>query len=545
MPVIPKLRHVNGDRWKNDFKNAPTFGAAVARWANLYGEREALVVGDIRISYRQMYERSCRVAAFLLDVGLKKDDAVLFRMGNSDRFAYAFFGMLIIGARPIMLRAENRAEEAKALAELIEPTMLITLDEHLGESSQGFIAELRESCPSLKSFLLESQLTAAAHDASWNLADCEHETEDDTWNFDEMRPEAPEEGDSISYFLLSGGTTGVPKVIPVKPGVTLFSAACYADLGELTCDDRCLMVLSAPVNFSMCCDTICAFVSGGTLVMCPEPSPAVILNLIAKEKITRTTLAPAVARLCIAYRLVDDSDDISALRYVIEGGSEVPPDLVRDTNDVLGAKVMNAYGLTEGFYSATYLDDERVMQGLCQGCVPGYVMRVVDANGNELPNGELGEFQFKGGIRLSGYYRNPEANAEAITEDGFYRTGDLAYITDDGYVAVRGRFKDQINRGGVSVMPEAIESDVRKHELVSDCIAIGAPDEILGQRIACFVITSSPIDRYTLLADLRAMGISEHHIPDDVIFVESYPKTPNQKVDKKQLLASLAEGDGE
>lgn len=540
MPVLPKLRHVNDDRWKNDFRNAPTFGAAIARWAELYGDNEALVVGRTRVTYRQMYERSCQVAAFLLDAGLEKDDAVLFRMGNSDCFMYAFFGMMLIGARPIMLRPENRAEETKALAALIEPSMLITLDEHMGESSEAFVKDVREHCPSITMVLLESQLAAAAHDPSWNLANYEHGTEDDTWNKEEVRPESPEEGESISYFLLSGGTTGMPKVIPVKPGVTLFSAACYADLGELSSQDRCLMVLSAPVNFSMCCDTVGAFLSGGTLVMCPEPSPAVILSLIAQEKITRTTLAPAVARLCIAYRQIDDTDDISSLRYVIEGGAEVPPDLVRDTNEILGAKVMNAYGLTEGFYSATYLDDDRVMQGLCQGCVPGYVMRVMDANGNEVPNGELGEFQFKGGIRLSGYYRNPEANAEAITEDGFYRTGDLAYITDDGYVAVRGRFKDQINRGGVSIMPEAIESDVRKHKLVSDCIAIGAPDEILGQRIACFVITSDPIDGHALVSELRAMGISEHHLPDDVVFVSEYPKTPNQKVDKAALLSLLA-----
>ena len=205
---------------------------------------------------------------------------------------------------------------------------------------------------------------------------------------------------------------------------------------------------------------------------------------------------------------------------------------------------MNCYGMTEGFYGSTYLDDddEMICQGLNQGVMPGYVLRVVDTDGNEVPIGELGEFQFKGAIRFPEYHDNPEATAEALTEDGFYRTGDLGFITEDGYVAVRGRVKDQINRGGESVMPEAVESDMRKHPLVTDCVALGAPDETLGQRIVAFVIPSSDaLDRLQLLGDLRNMNISEHHIPDDVVFVNAFPQTPSQKIDRKALLSSFQE----
>lgn len=545
MPVTPTLRHPNGDRWKMDFAHARTFGAALDRGAELWAEREALVDSGERVTYAQLRERSNRIATFLQNAGISKGHTALLRLGSTAAFFYAFFGMMRVGALPLMLRPGNGVEETSKLATFIQPTLLVTLDDHPGEVAREFVAAVTDRCPSIKLALTESDLAAVWQDERWDTAEPFASEEDDTWNLSKQRPERDSEGASISYFILSGGTTGMPKVIPLKPGVTLFSAACYADLGLLSPDDRCLVVMPPVVNFSMCCDSIATFVSGGTVVICPEASPAIILRLMAKERITHTSLVPAVARLCIAYRQVYDGDDISSLRYVYEGGARVTADLIHDTEKWLGGRVMNAYGMSEGFYGSTHIDenDDVLCAGLCQGCLPGYELRVVNAAGKELPPGELGEFQYRGSITLGGYYNNPDANEEAFTKDGYYHTGDLAYLNEEGYVCVYGRTKDQINRGGMSIMPEIIEADVRRHPLVSDCVALGAPDELLGQRIACFVIATDALDRLALLDDLRAMGVSEHHIPDDVIFVESYPQTPNQKVDRRALMARLEHKD--
>ena len=504
-----------------------TFGEALDSWAERAPEKECLVDGTSRISYREMRERVHRLAAYLLSIGIRKGDAVLYRMGNTENFIYGFLGLVQIGACPIMLRPGNRAEEARELAEQTSPTLLVTMDRHLGEDAEGFIRHVQDTCPTVRHILRESEIEVICQDRSLKLEDHEHE---------------PPDVDDRSHFLLSGGTTGTPKIVAVQPTVLLYAAACYADRGSNTPDDRCLVVIPASHNFTMCVDIFATFVSGGTVIMCNEASPVEILRLVGEEKITHLTLVPALARLCIEFRREYDGDDISHLRYISEGGAEVTADLVQDGRKVLGCQTMNCYGMTEGFYGSTYLDDddEMICQGLNQGVMPGYVLRVVDTGGNEVPIGELGEFQFKGAIRFPEYHDNPEATAEALTEDGFYRTGDLGFITEDGYVAVRGRVKDQINRGGESVMPEAMESDMRKHPLVTDCVALGAPDETLGQRIVAFVIPSSDaLDRLQLLGDLRNMNISEHHIPDDVVFVNAFPQTPSQKIDRKALLSSF------
>lgn len=528
MPIIPKLKPCNGDYWKSTWK-ASTFGEALDGWAARDPEGECLVDGESRVSYREMRERVRRLSAHLLSIGVRKGDAVLYRMGNTENFIYGFLGLVQIGACPIMLRPGNRAEEARELAEQTSPTLLITMDQHLGEDAGGFIRHVRETCPTVEHVLRESEIAEICRDSSLVLDDQGYE---------------PPSVEDRSHFLLSGGTTGTPKIVAVQPTVLLYSAACYADRGSNTPDDRCLVAIPASHNFTMCVDIFSTFVSGGTVVMCNEASPVEILRLIGEERITHLTLVPALARLCIEFRREYDGDDISHLRYISEGGAEVTADLVRDGREVLGCQTMNCYGMTEGFYGSTYLDDddEMVCQGLNQGVMPGYVLRVVDGKGEEVPVGELGEFQFKGAIRFPEYHNNPEATAEALTEDGFYHTGDLGFITEDGYVAVRGRVKDQINRGGESIMPEAVESDLRKHPLVMDCIALGVPDDTLGQRIAAFIISSSTdLDQLQLLGDLRDMNISEHHIPDDVVFVDSFPQTPSQKIDRKALLASFQE----
>lgn len=523
MAIRPYMRICNDRKLESAWHDLP-FGAAFSEWSGMYDERTCVVDGERRTTYRTAWQRSRRLAAHFLKIGARKGDVVLFRLGNSDNFVFTLFALYEIGLVPVMLRAANRQQEIAQIARQTAPTLFITMDDYLGEDSHAMAREVRDLCPSIKEVIFEHELPGLFDDPANDLSSMHYE-----------RPAA----DDVALIMLSGGTTGMPKLVPHTHFSYLFQATCMADRGGDNPDDNCLIVLPASHNYTLLSDLFPTLVSGGTLVMCKDPSPADICHLIAKERITHFSLVPTLARLCITYRQAYDEDDISSLRYISEGGSEVTRDLAQDTMETFGCPFQNAYGMVEGYASTSYIEDpaDIILDNLTTTVIAGDEVKIIDENERELPPNTLGNFAFRGPCRFNGYLGKGLSDREAFTEDGFYKTGDLAYLDEYGRLSIRGRVKDQINRAGESIMPEAIETSIRRSSAVEDCAVIGAPDDELGQRIVAFArARDRRPSRAELNEELRALGVSEHHLPDDLIYIDELPETPTKKVDKKELL---------
>ncbi len=210
----------------------------------------------------------------------------------------------------------------------------------------------------------------------------------------------------------------------------------------------------------------------------------------------------------------------------------------------IGCQLQQVFGMAEGLVNYTRLNDspERIIN--TQGCpmCPDDEVWVADADGNPLPRGEVGRLMTRGPYTFRGYYNSPQHNAEAFDADGFYCSGDLISIDEDGYITVQGREKDQINRGGEKIAAEEIENLLLRHEAVIHAALVSIEDNLLGEKSCAYLVVTSPLRAVAVRRFLREQGVAEFKLPDRVECVAALPLTPVGKVDKKQLRQWLAEG---
>jgi 2,3-dihydroxybenzoate-AMP ligase/mycobactin salicyl-AMP ligase len=261
--------------------------------------------------------------------------------------------------------------------------------------------------------------------------------------------------------------------------------------------------------------------------------------VIEKERVTAIPTVPALVS-----RLVNfdgrKNFDLSSLKKIYSGGAPSSPDLVMAVREKLGCAFVNAFGSSEGTNSMTRLDDD--LDVICNTvgvrCCPYETYKVIDQNGNELPPNTVGEFVSKGPGIFTGYFRAGEENRNIFMPDGFFRTGDLAKIDENGYITITGRIKDIILRGGENISATEIENLVSMHERVEAVAVVGMPDKELGERICAYVQTLPGNGELTfeeIIAFLKSKGASVLQLPERIVFVDSIPLTKVGKIDKKAL----------
>jgi 2,3-dihydroxybenzoate-AMP ligase len=279
--------------------------------------------------------------------------------------------------------------------------------------------------------------------------------------------------------------------------------------------------------------------AGGTAVLCPRPDPATAFELIARERITMTGLVPPLALVWTDAAAATDHD-LSSLRLVLVGGAKYSEQAARRLEPALGCRLMQVFGMAEGLVNYTRLDDDPETVVTTQGrpISPDDEIRVVDDADREVPEGEFGHLLTRGPYTIRGYWRAPEHNRTAFTEDGFYRTGDIVRRLASGHLVVEGRAKDQINRGGEKVAAEEIENIILAHPSVHDVSLVAVPDEYLGERTLAYVILregAEPLGSVAVKRFVRDRGVAAYKIPDLVEFVDAFPRTGIGKISKKQL----------
>lgn len=493
-------------------------------------ERIALVdaEGD-RWTYAELDARADRTAAGLRRLGIGGGDRVIVQLPNTDAFVVLFFALLRAGAVPVLTLPAHRESEIVHVAEVSGATAYAVPDVHDGFDHRTLARALRKAVPSVEHVLVAGEAAEFTP-----LADIDAEP---------VPLPVPDPSD-VALLLLSGGTTGKPKLIPRTHDDYTYNVRASAQTCGFDSSTVYLVVLPTAHNFALACPGLLGtLMAGGTVVLSPTPSPEDAFALIEREKVTVTAVVPPIALLWLDAVEWEEAD-LSSLRLLQVGGSKLGAEPAARVRPVLGCTLQQVFGMAEGLLNYTRLDDPSELVVGTQGrpLSPADEIRVVDEDGHDVAPGATGELLTRGPYTLRGYYRAPGHNARTFTDDGYYRTGDLVRVLPTGHLVVEGRAKDQINRGGDKISAEELENHILAHPGVHDAAVVGMPDATMGERTCAYLVPrgQAPTHR-ELTAFLTERGVAAYKLPDRVEVVDAFPRTSVGKIDKKALGRTIAE----
>ncbi|HEY2702297.1 MAG TPA: AMP-binding protein [Candidatus Dormibacteraeota bacterium] len=518
-----------------------TLGDRLVERADASPEAIALVDGEARFSYRELIARADGAADRLADLGLGGGDRMLVQLPNRWELVVLTLACLRLGVVPVMALPAHRRHELRALAELAEARAIAVPEQWRGFDHQSLAHELAASSPTLDLVLVAGERVVPG---GVDLGAVCAPAGDAAAARERVDARAPGARD-VAVFLLSGGTTGLSKLIPRTHDDYVYNATRSAELCGF--DDRtvALVVLPAGHNFALACPGILGtLLAGGRVVLLASPEPERALATIAAEGVTTAAVVPAVAQRWISWREENPGDDLGSLRLLQVGGARLAPEVARRVAPVLGCTLQQVFGMAEGLLNYTRLDDEEEVVRETQGrpMCPDDEIMVVDHDGAPVPDGAPGILLTRGPYTIRGYYRAPEHNARAFTHDGWYRTGDVVRVHASGNLVVEGRDKDMINCGGEKISAEEVENLVYLLPSVRIAAAVAMPDPELGERVCVYAVLrpGATLDLDGLRASMEEVGVARYKLPARLVLVDALPTTGVGKIDKRALRADIA-----
>jgi 2,3-dihydroxybenzoate-AMP ligase len=345
-------------------------------------------------------------------------------------------------------------------------------------------------------------------------------------------------------FQLSGGTTGIPKLIPRTHNDYAYNSKTAAPVSGVTADSVLLLALPIAHNLPLACPGIQGyFLQGGKVVLSPTTRPEEMLKLAEKHSVTHIKVVPA-----LLIRLINDPSigrfDLSSVKIIQSGGQRMQPEVRLKTHELIpSCFVQENFGMSEGMLFFVRLDDpQEVKLETCgRPICPDDEVRLVDPEGREVAPGEVGELTCRGPYTLRGYYGAPEYNAKQFTRDGFYCTGDLMRLHPSGNYVVEGRKKDLINRGGEKISAEEIENLILGHPAVQNVACVPVPDPNLGEKMCACVILKPGLrlSLHELNNFLKGKEIAKYKLPERLEVLDDFPVSTFGKVSKKSLVEKI------
>ncbi|MEU6483279.1 AMP-binding protein [Streptomyces sp. NPDC046887] len=516
--------------WRGD-----TLGTVLRAAAREYGSATALVHGERRISYRELDAWADRLAAGFVEHGVRADDRIVVQLPNVPEFVAISFALMRIGAKLVFSLPAHRETEIGHLVELSGATGYVLPETHRGFDHREIARTVLAGSSTLRSLFVlgdKSEGFTAVSELESAVAD--------------PRPLPEPDPSDVAFFLLSGGTTALPKLIPRTHDDYVYQAGRAAEVCELTADDTYLAVLPIEFNFAYGCPgVIGTLMTGGTAVLADTPNPLDCFPLVERHRVTVTAMVPSIVQLWLE-AAEWSGEDLGSLRLVQVGGARMTREFTERIGPTLGCSLQQVFGMAEGLLTFSRPGDpaESVLTTQGRPISEADEVRIVDGDGAELPPGAVGELITRGPYTLRGYYGVPEYNRRAFTADGFYRTGDLARLTEDGDLVIEGRIKEMIIRGGDKVSAGEVEDHLLALDGIAAAAVIGVPDPFLGERICAYLVPDGPDGARRALPELKqavhARGVADYKLPDAVRYVSELPLTPLGKVDKKALAAAAA-----
>ena len=523
------------------WEDRPLFDGFTAALA-AHADRVAVIDETGPVTYRQLDERSGRLALVLLELGLRPLDRVIVQLPNTAMFAYLYFALLRIGAPPVLALPGHRRREISQFASISGAVGLAVPAAARGFDFAAMAADVMTDRPDLRLCLTQG-LSELPNDPRFvRLEDLLARTPRAAVSaLDEIRidPSDP------ALFLLSGGTTGIPKLIPRTHNDYLYNSRVAAAACEIGAGDVLLDVLPIEHNLPLGCPGLQGFLlSGGTVVLGTSTRPRDVFELIQRHRVTHIHLVPALLIRWIDDPLVREFD-LSSVRVIQSGGQRLQPEVrLRAERALPGCFIQENFGMAEGlimFVRST--DPPEVRRETCgRPASPDDEVYLVDSEGQVVTDGSPGELIVRGPYTLRGYFRSPEHNARAFTPDGFYRSGDLLRKLPSGNYVVEGRVKDLINRGGEKISAEEVENLILAHPSVLNAACVPYPDPVLGERMcACVVLRPSfSLSLSELVTYVRGHEIASFKLPERLELFDTLPLSGFGKVSKKDLAARLS-----
>jgi len=487
----------------------------------------ALICGDRRFTYADLDRQSSNLAGHLSVAGIGRGDTALVQLPNVAEFYIVFFALMKIGAAPVNAIFSHRRLEMTAYAEQIAPKLVIASRAHELFTDDAFLDALKLASPRLALTLLLGKT-----DPERSLERMMAEPPDNPPAF------APSAADEVALFQLSGGSTGTPKLIPRTHNDYDYSIRASAEICKLSPQTRFLCAIPVAHNYPMSSPgALGVFHAGGTVVLAANPEPLACFDLIEKHSIDIVPLVPPAVALWLQAAPAHVGR-LKSLKLLQVGGASFAEALARQVPEVLGCNLQQVFGMAEGLVNYTRAGDPEHLVFTTQGrpISPDDEIRIVDEDGNDLPQGEAGMLATRGPYTFRGYYRAPEHNDRVFDRDGFYYSGDVVQRTPEGYLRVVGRVKDQINRGGEKVASEEVENLILRHPDVTHAALVAMQDELLGEKSCVFVVSRNPaLKAPAIRQHLAGLGVADYKLPDRVRFIDAMPLTAVGKIDKKRL----------
>ncbi|ROQ63244.1 2,3-dihydroxybenzoate-AMP ligase [Streptomyces sp. 840.1] len=510
-----------------------TFGSMLRERAEAHPDRIAVVdpVAGTRLSYADLDRRADRLAAGLLARGIAKGDRVVVQLPNIAEFFEVVFALFRIGALPVFALPAHRETEISYFCEFTEAVAYVIAAEHDGYDYRELAAKARAGAGTLRHVFV-----AAGDPGEFEALS---DVAQNPVGYGAPRP------DDLAFLQLSGGSTGVPKLIPRTHDDYIYSLRGSNEICGVDESSVYLCALPAAHNFPLSSPgSLGTLYAGGRVVLCPHPSPEAAFPLIERERVTITGLVPPLALLWTR-AATTTAHDLSSLDVLLVGGAKFSEEAARRVRPALGCTLQQVFGMAEGLVNYTRLDDpvETIVTTQGRPISPDDEILVVDDEDREVAPGETGHLLTRGPYTIRGYWRAPEHNARSFTEDGFYRTGDVVRVTASGHIVVEGRAKDQINRGGEKVAAEEVENHILAHPSVHDANVVAEPDPYLGERVCAYVILhpgEGPLKPVDIKRFVRDRGLAAYKVPDRVEFVGTFPQTGVGKISKRDLRTAAA-----
>jgi len=479
-----------------------------------HGSRPAVRLDRLVLSYAELRDAAARLTSLLSSFGIVGGDRVALMLPNVPAFPIAFYGALGAGAvvvpmNPLLKSREVAYYLSDSGARVLFAWHAVALEATKGAAETGArVVEVHE--PDLATLL-----AGLAPAPATVLAAADHDD---------------------AVLLYTSGTTGRPKGAELTHGGLTRNARLTAlTLLHAGPGDVIMGCLPLFHVFGLTCAMNTAIAAGSTLTLIPRFDPARALEVIGRDRVTIFEGVPTMYAAML-HDPAAASADVSSLRVCISGGAALPVEIMRGFEQAFGCLVLEGYGLSETSPVACFNHPDRVRKpGSIGTPVEGVQMRVVDDDGAELPVDGIGEIVIRGHNVMKGYWGNPEATAEAIT-DGWFRTGDLARIDEDGYFHIVDRKKDLIIRGGFNVYPREIEEVLYEHPAVAEAAVIGIPHADLGEEVGAAVklksgATATPAE---LRAFVRGL-VAPYKYPREVWIAPDLPKGPTGKILRREV----------
>ncbi|MEN1969320.1 (2,3-dihydroxybenzoyl)adenylate synthase [Lentibacillus sp. N15] len=515
---------------ENDCWRGETFEKMLRDRAATYGNNIAIICGKEQVSYAELDQRVDQLAAGFQRLGLRKEDRVVVQLPNEIAFFEVCFALFRLGVLPVFALPTHRYSEIQYFCEFTEAKAYIMPGQLANYNFLKMAQKVQDNTPALKHIITLDDTKG------WlSLADLYIES-------DYMPPEVYP--DDWAFLQLSGGSTGLPKLIPRTHDEYIYSLRRSNEICDVNEKSVYLAVLPIAHNFPLSSPGVFGTLyAGARIVLSSGPSPDEAFPLIEKEQVTITALVPPVAIIWVE-AVKTRSYDLSSLQVLQVGGAHFSAEVASRIQPAFQCKLQQVYGMAEGLVNYTRLEDPDELVIYTQGrpMSPYDEIRIVDEEDREVAPGESGELLARGPYTIRGYYKAKQHNAKAFTTDGFYRTGDLVHVNKDGYIVMEGRAKDQINRGGEKISAEEVEDHLMAHPYILDVAVVSMPDKFLGERSCAFIIPNEKtLDDAEIKQFLKEKGLAAFKIPDRVEIVDSFPQTPFGKVSKKALREIISE----